>query len=140
MPTFRRVLLPACLLFGAAALFAGAARTKGPEPLEVSFGKEVNVADYLVPGKTTIVDFYSHYCPPCMAIAPELRKLHEKRADVAVVEVNINRPGVVGIDWQSPVARQYGLESIPHFMIFGPDGKLVSEGDAAYDKVVGWLQ
>jgi thiol-disulfide isomerase/thioredoxin len=140
----RRALIPllvaVSLVAGSGRLFADASHTKGPEPLEISFGQEVKLSDYLVPGKITVFDFYSHYCPPCMAIAPRVKALHETRSDLAVVEVNVNRPGIVGIDWQSPVARQYGLESIPHFKVFGPDGKLMAEGDDAYEMVVGWIK
>ncbi len=57
-----------------------------------------------------------------------------------MVKVDINRPGVKGIDWQSPVARQFSLESIPHFKVYGPDGKLQAEGDSAYEMVLGWLK
>jgi thiol-disulfide isomerase/thioredoxin len=64
---------------------------------------------------------------PCEAIAPELDKLHAKRADIVVVAVDINRAGVKGIDWKSPAAQQFGLRSIPHFKVYGPDGKLVAE-------------
>ena len=130
--------LTAALLTGAAA--AADAPTKGPEPTTISKGQEVQLQDYAVPGKTTIFDFYSEYCPPCRAIAPLVKKLHEVRADIAVVEVDINRPGVEGIDWKSPVAKEFQLDSIPHFKIYGPDGKLVSEGDPARSKVVDWLQ
>lgn len=112
---------------------------KGPKPLHISEGKEIKVADYLVTGKITIFDFYSKFCPPCRAIAPSLEKLHETRADIAVVKVDINRPDVQGIDWESPVARQYDLHSIPHFKVYGADGKLKAEGDAAYDLVTSWL-
>lgn len=113
---------------------------KGPKPLHISQGKEVKLSDYLVPGKTTIFDFYSMYCPPCRAISPKLEKLHETHEDIAVVKVDINRPGTVGIDWESPVARQYDLRSIPHFKVFGPDGKLRAEGDPAYEMVSGMLE
>jgi thiol-disulfide isomerase/thioredoxin len=112
---------------------------KGAEPAHISKGQPVTLADYLVPGKTTIFDFYSEYCPPCRAISPRLVKLHQSRDDIAVVKVDINRPGVKGIDWKSPVARQYNLESIPHFKVFGPDGTLKAEGDPAYEMVSGWL-
>jgi hypothetical protein len=47
---------------------------------------------------------------------------------------------VKGIDWQSPVAKEFGLESIPHFKVFGPDGKMKAEGDSAYEMVTGWLE
>jgi thiol-disulfide isomerase/thioredoxin len=119
---------------------ASAEAVKGAEPLTVSHGREVQLADFAVPGKTTVFDFYSEFCPPCRAIAPLVKKLHEVRADIAVVEVDINRPGVEGIDWKSPVAREFQLDSIPHFKIYGPDGQLMSEGDPARAKVIEWLQ
>ncbi len=138
---------PLIIALGLAVLTAGllTARAadnhaKGPKPIHISQGQPVNLPDYLVPGKTTIFDFYSEYCPPCRAIAPQLEKLHAARSDIAVVKVDINRPGVQGIDWKSPVARQFDLNSIPHFKIFGPDGKLKAEGDEAYELVTGWFK
>ena len=48
----------------------------------------------------------------------------------AIRRVNINRPGVSGIDWQSPVAKQYKLEGIPWLVVF--DNKVrLAEGGAA---------
>jgi thiol-disulfide isomerase/thioredoxin len=123
--------LPALLAVLALLSATALAGTKGPEPLVVSHGTAVNLADYVVPGKTTIFDFTSKYCGPCQAYNQPLHDLHARRADVAVVKVDINRPDVPRIDWQSPVARQYDLHSIPHFKVYGPDGKLVAE-----DKVV----
>jgi thioredoxin 1 len=106
------------------------------EPVEVvkviGHGERVNLMEYVVQGKATIVDFYSEFCGPCRKISPLLEQLAHTRDDVVVVKVDINRPGVQGIDWTSPVAQQYGLQSIPNFKIFGPDGKLQAEGDAAY--------
>ena len=101
--------------------------TKGAKPRRIAAGEQVNLADYLVPGKTTVFDFTSEFCPPCRTIAPMLEKVHVTRADVAVVAVDINRPSVKGIDWKSPVAQQYGLRSIPHFKVYGPDGTLLAE-------------
>ena len=57
-----------------------------------------------------------------------------------MVEVDLNRPGVEGIDWESPVAQQYGMNSIPHFKVFGPDGKLQAEGKEARALVTGWFE
>ena len=82
-----------------------------------------------VQGKITVVDFFSQYCPPCMRLAPLLEQLAQKRSDLAIKKVNIQRPEVSGkIDWQSPLAKQLGLHSIPHFMIFDQKGKLVVPG------------
>jgi len=138
-----RRLLPALLLAACAvvpfSLNAEGSHEKGAKPAHISMGQEVKLADYLVPGKTTVFDFYSDYCPPCRALAPKMEKLHADRADIAVVKVDINRPGVKGIDWKSPVARQFNLESIPHLKVFGPDGKPLAEGDKAWDIVEPWL-
>lgn len=106
----------------------------------IGHGEEVNLADHLVKGKTVIFDFFSEYCPPCRRISPLLSQLDEKRADIVVVKVDINRKGITGIDWGSPVAKQYGLQGIPHFKIYSPDGKLAQEGDDAYNRVVELLQ
>ena len=99
----------------------------------VARGERVELTDYLVPGKTVIFDFTSKYCPPCRMYEEPLKALHQKRADIAVVKVDINRPGVKKIDWDSPVAKQYGMGSIPRLKIFGPDGKLIAE-DIGDDK------
>lgn len=111
----------------AVLLVSAAAATKGPDPLVVAHGEKVELTDYLVPGKTVVFDFTSKYCGPCQAYEEPLKELHRKRADIAVVKVDINRPGVKKIDWQSPVAQQYRMDSIPRFKIFGPDGKLLAE-------------
>lgn len=118
----------------------GVRGVKSATPSRIAFGAEVNLADYAVPGKTTIFDFTSKYCPPCVALAPKLHQLHAQRADVAVVEVDVNRPGVSGIDWGSPLVRQFGLESIPAFQVYGPDRKLKAKEDDARGMVYGLLQ
>jgi thiol-disulfide isomerase/thioredoxin len=130
----------ALLLFAAPVLLSAAeVHEKGLRPLVISNGQEVALADYLVPGKTTVFDFYSEFCPTCRSIAPAMEKLHASRADIAVVFVNVNRPGVKVIDWQSPVVKQYGLPSTPQLRVFGPDGKLVAEGKPAYQMVTAWF-
>jgi len=112
----------------------------GDKPLRIAHGSEVDIGQYLMPGKTVIFDFTSRYCPPCEAIAPYLHRLHAKLDDLVVVEVDINRPETRQIDWKSPVARQYELTSIPHFKIFDGNGELAAEGDAAYKQIVGLIE
>jgi thiol-disulfide isomerase/thioredoxin len=140
------VALPLAAL-GADATPAGI-HTKGPAPLHISHGEEVTLSDYFVPGKTMVFDFYSEFCGPCRQLAPYLAKLHAARSDIAVVKIDINRPDHnSGIDWTSPVARQFGLQLIPHLMIVGPDGKTIADdgetSDAprpATDKVTSWIE
>ncbi len=134
LPLFALIALT---LTGAASVET---QNKGPAPAKISHGAEVNLTDYVVPGKTTIFDFTSKYCPPCEAISPRLDQLHSKREDIVVVKIDINRANVKRIDWQSPVAKQYQIRSIPQFKIYGPDGKLMSEGKEASAQVNSWLE
>jgi thiol-disulfide isomerase/thioredoxin len=122
-----RNFIPLLVLAVVSAAPLAAAPTKGAEPVRISHGETVNLADFVVPGKTTVFDFTSEYCPPCRGYDQPLVLLHQKNPDIAVVKVDINRPGVNKIDWQSPVAQQFELHSIPHFKVYGPDGKLRAE-------------
>ncbi len=125
------------LLASAGPSWAGAVQDGNPN----QGGQTLDLKSLPVRGKTTVVDCYSQYCPPCMRLAPLLEQLAAKRPDLVIKKVNIQRPEVSGhIDWQSPLAKQMGLRSIPHFMIFDQKGKLTSEGQSATKQVVAWLQ
>src|SRR5690242_2040328 len=124
--TFPKLLLATLCLFALAAPgLAQGRHTKGEKPLSISQGRKVELADFLVTGKTTIFDFTSEYCPPCRGYSEPLLRLHQSGTNLAVVKVDINRAEYHLIDWESPVARQYALaeKGLPYFMIFGPDGK-----------------
>jgi len=56
------------------------------------------------------------------------------------MKLNINRPGFQGIDWQSPLARQFGLKTAPYLMLLDTEGKLVGEGQQAMDMVEQLMQ
>lgn len=141
MPFNKSLVCLLCSLVLAAPALAAGKQTKGNKPLSIAQGQQVDLADFLVTGKTTVFDFTSVYCPPCRAYAEPLLALHQQRGDLAVVKVDINRQEYHHIDWESPVARQYALSGmgIPHFKIYGPDGKLVVEGPEARAQVNRWL-
>jgi thiol-disulfide isomerase/thioredoxin len=142
MKTLRVIGVSLALLGGSlcSLLAADGKREKAAKPERIAHGEKVAITDYVVSGKTTIFDFTSEYCPPCRAIAPKLDQLHKDRDDIVVVKVDINRPNHKGIDWKSPVAQQYELRSVPAFKVYGPDGKLVSEGKEASAKVRDMLK
>jgi thiol-disulfide isomerase/thioredoxin len=132
------MLLPLVLLAVLAYLFlAQGKRSHAVNALDP--GAELAIEDYLQKGKMNIVDFYSDYCPPCKKISPLLRELGRKRPDLAILPVDINRKGVKGIDWPSPLARQFELNSIPHFKIYDGDGNLLKEGQEAWPQVIALL-
>ncbi|MBI4644086.1 MAG: thioredoxin family protein [Deltaproteobacteria bacterium] len=103
-------------------------------------GETLDLKSLLSQGRTTAIDFYSPYCQPCVKMAPVLEKLAARMPEMAFVKLNINRPQVRGIDWRSPLAQQYRLKSVPYFMIFNPQGKLVAEGPEAQKMIKDWLQ
>jgi len=132
------MVLPLALLALLAYLFL-AQRNKTHAVNANAPGMELDIENYLRKGKTNIVDFYSDYCPPCKKISPLLQKLGRLRPDLAILQVDINRKGTKGIDWASPLARQYELKSIPHFKIFDGDGNLLKEGQAAWPEILALL-
>ncbi len=132
------MVLPLVLLALLAYLFL-AQRNKTHAVNANAPGMELDIENYLQKGKTNIVDFYSDYCPPCKKISPLLKKLGRQRSDLAILQVDINRKGTKGIDWASPLARQYELKSIPHFKIFDGDGNLLKEGPDAWPEILALL-
>lgn len=117
-----------------AVLPVAAPADTGPIP-----GEEYDYKLLAQPGKYTIVDFYSDDCGPCLRISPMLDELALAQPRVAIARLDIDRPGTRGIDWRSPLARQYSLRSIPHFKILSPSCALIAEGDAAFDLIASWI-
>lgn len=107
--------------------------------LVLSHGAEIDVKNYSSPGRYTIVDFFSDDCPACVQLSPALERLDLERRDVVLVKVDVDRPGSRGIDWGSPVARQYDLHALPHLRIYGKDGQLELDGDAAIERALSWI-
>jgi thiol-disulfide isomerase/thioredoxin len=103
-------------------------------------GRRIDLQALLVPQKTTIFDFYSEFCGPCRKISPRLERLDELNDDIAVVKIDINRKNVRGIDWNSPVARQFKLRSIPYFIIYDSSGQQSHEGSSAWRQVFEYLK
>jgi hypothetical protein len=133
----RRLLRIATLL-----LLAGTALGQSGNIRLLNKGREgevFNVAEYLVEGKLNIVEFQSGACPICRALAPKLAALAGQKGELALGLVSIDRPASQGIDWQSPIARQYELRSVPQFKIYDLTGKLVAEGEPARKMVAGLL-
>ncbi len=102
-------------------------------------GQPVDIKKFVKPGQTTIIDLYSQYCPPCEKIAPMLAAIAAKRPKTQVVKLDINRPNVKGtIDFDSPLAKQQGINFVPFIMIFDEQGKLQYQGQEAINKILEW--
>ena len=105
----------------------------------ITQGAEVALTSHVERGMVTIVDFYSEGCPPCRALSGPLHQAVEQTPGVALKIVDLNRPGVNGIDWKSPVAKQYGIQSIPYLKVYDQAGQERASGSKARDWVVAWL-
>lgn len=103
-------------------------------------GLPLDLAAHAVPGQITVFDMYSEYCPPCRRLSPLLEKMAVSRPDVVVRKVDINRKGVQGIDWQSPLARQYNLSSIPAIIVYDAQGKVMETGLNGFELAEQWTR
>jgi thiol-disulfide isomerase/thioredoxin len=129
------MLVPLAML-GVLAYFFFAQQNKIQAVNAFNPGAEFEVESYLQKGKINIVDFFSDYCPPCRQISPLLKKLDKQRLDLVVLPVDINRKGFKGIDFYSPLARQYELSYVPFFRIYDGEGNLSKQGQEASAEIM----
>jgi thiol-disulfide isomerase/thioredoxin len=96
-----RRISPALIVFlvGFGLIFGSAGRLQAAAVQAANAGREGQTIDLnTLPakGKTTVVDVFSPYCPPCMQLAPLLEQLAQKRPDLVIKKVNIQRPEISG--------------------------------------------
>lgn len=108
-------------------------------------GAKQKLSDYVGKGKVTLVDFWASWCPPCRAEIPKLQTLKSKYGDKfnvlgvavwdnpddtrkAIDELAITWPVIIGTGKLTEPTDLYGINSIPHIIIFGPDGTIMSRG------------
>lgn len=109
-------------------------------------GSIAKLSDYVGKGKYILVDFWASWCGPCKREIPNIKAAYEKykgaKFDVLSVAVwdkpedTAKAAAEHGVVWNQIVNAQkvptdiYGIEGIPHLILFGPDGKIVKRGDA----------
>lgn len=108
--------------------------------------KEVKLSDYVGKGKYILLDFWSPWCGPCRREMPNIKAVYEKYngekfdvVSIAVweresVDVTIETAAKLEMTWnqinngQREPASIYGVEGIPHLILFGPDGTILKRG------------
>jgi len=84
----------------------------------ISHGQQIDISKHLALGNVTIVDFYADWCGPCKAVEPTIQQLAKSDPEIAVRKIDI-------VNWASPVATQYHVNTIPRVEIYGRKGELV---------------
>lgn len=69
--------------------------------------------------KPVLVDFFAVWCGPCQMMGPILEQMAEEYKNIDKVEI-----AKVDIDLLKDLAMQYGVMSVPTFMIF-QEGKQI---------------
>lgn len=125
----------------------------GPTP----DGDELSLKEAM--GEVTILDFWAAWCKPCRKENPNVVRIYNKYHDkgLNIIGVSLDRPGqkdkwVQAIEddglewqhvsnlqfWQDPIARKYGIRSIPATFILDKNGTIVAKnlrGDDLEEKI-----
>lgn len=107
-------------------------------------GKPVRLGDYVGHGGYVLVDFWASWCKPCRDEIPNLARLNKEFKDKGLTVLGIftwdkesNMAKAIkkeGITWpqmfdaEKKAMDLYGIDGIPHIILFGPDGRIVERG------------
>ena len=127
--------------------------------IEDSDGASVSLSDYVGKGKYVLVDFWASWCRPCKMEIPNIKAVYDeykgKDFDVLSVAIwdqpqaSIDTAKVYNVNWNEIVNGQsvpsdiYGIQSIPHIILFGPDGTIVKRnlrGEAIAEEVAKYVK
>jgi thiol-disulfide isomerase/thioredoxin len=108
-------------------------------------GGKTKLAD--LKGKYVYIDTWATWCGPCRGEIPFLQKVEEKYKgkNIEFVSISIDTAKdhdkwkkfvddkqlggtqlIADADWSSQFCKDFGINSIPRFILIGPDGKVIS--------------
>lgn len=109
----------------------GAAR--GQQVKVISHGAQVDINQHLVLGNVTVVDFYADWCGPCKQLSPSLDQMARTDPEIALRKIDI-------VNWNTAVARQFNVHSIPQVNVYNRSGRLVgSVRGADFEQVKSYV-
>ena len=118
-------------------------------------GKKMSLKEAM--GKVTVIDFWASWCKPCRMENPNVVALYNEyhSQGLNIIGVSLDKDGdkwkeAIAADkltwnhvsnlkhWDEPIAKQYGVQSIPATFILDANGKIVAKdlrGDALKAKI-----
>ena len=108
-------------------------------------GSAAKLSDYVGKGKYVLVDFWASWCGPCVREMPNIKDVYTNYKDKGLVVLGVNvwdkkdkqKSSIekLGLEWNhiaifegTKATDAYGIDGVPHIILFAPDGKIVARG------------
>jgi thiol-disulfide isomerase/thioredoxin len=91
---------------------------RGQQVEVISHGAQVDISKHLALGNVTVVDFYADWCGPCKQLSPSLEQMARTDPEIALRKIDI-------VNWDTAVAKQHNIRSIPQVNVYNRGGRLV---------------